>query len=247
MARGRLEDKVCVVTGGTRGIGRAIVERFGEEGAVVAAVGLESPEPPDWALADPSRYLRLAFDVSDGTAVRQGVLAIKRTFGSISVLVNCAGVERNELIAAIDEDAMRRTFEVNAFGTILMTQYASRVMRQKGRGGSIINISSGVALRGNAGQSVYSASKGAVVSFTRSAAKELARDQIRVNSVAPGLTDTAMMQQADPEALESRLRSIPLGRLTDPKDVADACLFLASDESSYITGQIIQVDGAAIL
>ena len=128
-----------------------------------------------------------------------------------------------------------------------MLQLVSRVMGRQERGGSIVNIASMVGLRGNRGQLVYSATKGAVISLTKSAAKELAPKKIRVNAVAPGLTNTAMMQQADPEKLRSRIANICMGRLAEPGDIAGACLFLLSDLSSYVSGQVLPVDGCTIM
>lgn len=244
-----LEDKVSVITGGTRGIGKAIVEAFLREGASVCVTGRSKPGGfEEWAERNSleSRIEFLKFDVADSASVRKALLEMKKRFGRIDVLVNNAGVEYNELIGMIDEGHMHTTFETNVFGTILMTQYASRMMKAR-KAGSIVNISSGVGIKGNAGQSVYAASKGAVNSFTKSAAKELARDGIRVNAVAPGLTDTHMLDKTNEDAIAARIAGIPVGRLARPEEIAEACVFLASDRSSYITGQILAVDGCSIM
>lgn len=189
----------------------------------------------------------LYFDVSDEKAVKNGILQIKRSCGHIDGLVNNAGLEFNELIGMISHDNMERMFSVNVYGTINMLQIVSRIMGRQQSGGSIVNITSMTALRGNKGQLVYSATKGAVISLTKSAAKELAEKKIRVNAIAPGLTNTDMMQQADPEKLQGRINNICMGKLAEPEDIANACLFMVSDLSSYISGQILAVDGCTIM
>jgi 3-oxoacyl-[acyl-carrier protein] reductase len=161
--------------------------------------------------------------------------------------VNNAGVEFNELIGMINRDHMRMMFDVNVFGTVNMLEIVSRIMGRQENGGSIVNIASMTALRGNRGQMIYSATKGAVISLTKSAAKELAPKKIRVNAIAPGLTNTAMMQQADPEKLQSRINNICMGRLAQPEDIAGACMFMLSDLSAYVSGQILAVDGCTIM
>lgn len=241
-----LKDKVCVVTGGTRGIGQEIALLFASEGAKVITTG-RSSESPDWILnTNVKNLFYKGFDVSDSSMVSKTLLEIKKEYGSLNVLVNNAGIEFNELIGAINEEHMYSMFSANVFGTILMTQYASRIMRQKKVSGSIINISSGVGVTGSPGQAVYSATKGAVIAFTKSAAKELAPYSIRVNSVAPGLTNTEMIKQVSREALDKRIARIAIGRIAEPIEIANAVLFLASDKSSYITGQVLQVDGCSI-
>ena len=243
------DGKVCVVTGGTRGIGRAVSLEFARQGAHVIATCLN--ESPDLSWVDQedcgARIEVMPFDVSDSSAVRASLMSVKKRFGALDVVVNNAGIERNELIGMIDEFAMRRTFEINVFGTIIMTQYAARIMRQLKTSGSIVNVSSVVGLKGNAGQAVYSASKGAVISFTKSAAKELALYGIRVNAVAPGVTETEMALQARSDLIEQRARSTALQRLAKPEEVAQACAFLASENASYITGHILSVDGGAMM
>lgn len=246
-----LKGKVCVVTGGSRGIGKAIAQVFAQNGAIVYAIATKEGSVEEWS-EDFNRELSgevrsLYFDISDETACRSAVLQIKKACGHIDGLVNNAAVEFNELIGMINRDNMEKMFSVNVYGTINMIQLVSRIMGRQETGGSIVNIASMTALRGNKGQLVYSATKGAVISLTKSAAKELADKKIRVNAIAPGLTNTDMMKQADPEKLQSRINNICMGRLAEPEDIANACLFMISDLSAYISGQVLAVDGCTIM
>lgn len=244
-----LKNKVCIVTGSVRGIGRAIAELYADEGADVIVNGPRPGSADEW-MQNSERRDRLHpcyFDITDPAAVRQSIMSIRKQFGRIDVLVNNAGVEFNELIGMISRDNMEKMFRVNVYGTIEMIQAVSRIMGRNENGGSIINISSMVGIRGNAGQLVYSATKGAVIALTKSAAKELAPKGIRVNSIAPGLTQTEMMDQADLDKLQGRISNIRMGRIAQPADIAGACLMLASDYAGYISGQIIPVDGCTIM
>lgn len=246
-----LTGKVCIVTGGSRGIGKAIAQVFAENGAVVYAIATHKGSVEDWSekfnKGVKGEIRSLYFDISDERAARDGVMQIKRSCGHIDGLVNNAGVEFNELIGMISRDNTEKMFSVNVYGTINMLQMVSRIMGRQENGGSIVNITSMTALRGNKGQLVYSATKGAVISLTKSAAKELAEKKIRVNAIAPGLTNTDMMKQADPEKLKSRIDNICMGRLAEPEDIAKACLFMISDLSAYVSGQILAVDGCTIM
>lgn len=244
-----LKNKVCIVTGSARGIGKEIALLFASEGAEVVVNGTRPGSADTWISKSEQRD-RLHpyyFDISNPAAVRQNVMSIKKQFGHIDVLVNNAGVEFNELIGMISRENMEKMFRVNVYGTIEMIQAVSRVMGRNENGGSIINISSMVGLRGNPGQLVYSATKGAVIALTKSAAKELAPKKIRVNSIAPGLTQTEMMEQADIEKLQGRISNICMGRIAQPSDIAGGCLLLASDYAGYISGQILPVDGCTIM
>lgn len=238
------------MTGGSRGIGAAICKLFAEEGARVVSIA-KTEKRPDWLCdGDADAFNNIEYrscDVTDPRAVRSLLTDMKQQHGTVDVLVNNAGIEFDGLLAATSEDQMRAMFEVNVFGTVFMTQYAVRIMQQRKTEGSIVNISSGVGVTGHAGQSVYAATKGAVISFTKSAAKELAPLGIRVNSVAPGLTDTGMLANTDERDIAKRIAAIPFGRLARPDEIAQACLFLASDEASYISGQVLQVDGSAVI
>lgn len=244
-----LKNKVCIVTGSTRGIGKEIACLFASQGAEVVVNGTRVGSAEQWI--DESEYAsRLHpyyFDISDPSEVRQNVMAVKRQFGHIDILVNNAAVEFNELIGMISRENMEKMFRVNVYGAIEMLQAVSRIMARNENGGSIINISSMVGLRGNLGQLVYSATKGAIIALTKSAAKELAPKKIRVNSIAPGLTQTEMMEQADIEKLQRRISNICMGRIAQPSDIAGGCLLLASDYSEYISGQILPVDGCTIM
>lgn len=246
-----LENKVVIVTGAGRGIGQAMAELFAENGAVVYANDVREGTVEEWCGSvneSASGEIRpLYFDITDDQEVKAAVMQVKKACGHIDGLVNNAGVEFNELIGMIDRKHMRMMFDVNVFGTVNMLEIVSRVMGRQEKGGSIVNIASMTALRGNRGQMIYSATKGAVISLTKSAAKELADKKIRVNAIAPGLTNTAMMQQADPEKLKSRIDNICMGRLAEPEDIAGACMFMLSDLSEYVSGQILAVDGCTIM
>ncbi len=244
-----LKDKVCIITGAARGIGMEIARLFASEGAWVVVNDARQGSADGW-IADSELSERLFacyFDITDPIAVQQNVMAIKKKYGHIDVLVNNAGVEFNELIGMISRENMEKMFNVNVFGTIEMIQAVSRIMARNENGGSIINISSMVGLRGNPGQLVYSATKGAVIALTKSAAKELAPRKIRVNSIAPGLTQTKMMEQADLEKLQGRIANIRMGRIAQPGDIAGGCLLLACDYAGYISGQVLPVDGCTIM
>ncbi|MDO4943095.1 MAG: SDR family oxidoreductase [Lachnospiraceae bacterium] len=246
---GLLAGKVCIVTGSARGIGKEIAILFAEEGAEVVVNSSHEGNADAWISEHELKdHLHpYYFDISDSASVRKNVMAIKKQFGHIDVLVNNAGVEFNELIGMISHENMEKMFNVNVFGTIEMLQIVSRVMERNENGGSIINISSMVGMRGNRGQLVYSATKGAVIALTKSAAKELAPKNIRVNSIAPGITQTAMMEQADLDKLEGRINNICMGRIAQPRDIAGGCLLLASDYAGYISGQVLAVDGCTIM
>lgn len=244
-----LKDKVCIVTGSARGIGQEIATLFAQEGAQVIVNDAREGSADAWIAESPlkDRLTAMYFDITDEAAVKENIMAIKKQFGRIDVLVNNAGVEFNELLGMISRQNMEKMFNVNVFGMINMIQVVSRIMSRNENGGSIINISSMVGLRGNPGQLVYSATKGAVIALTKSAAKELASKKIRVNSIAPGITQTAMMEQADIEKLQGRINNICMGRIAQPRDIAGGCLLLACDYAGYISGQVLPVDGCTIM
>lgn len=246
-----LKNKVCIITGAGRGIGQAIAKLFAENGALVYANDRREGCADEWIEECEGVYegsiKPIYFDITDESQVKANIQRIKKEAGRIDVLVNNAGVEFNELIGMISQEHMDTMFRVNVFGTINMLQFVSRVMGRQPEGGSIINISSMVGLRGNRGQLVYSATKGAVIALTKSAAKELAPKKIRVNSIAPGLTMTKMMEQTDQSKFQSRIDNICMGRLAEPLDIAKGCLLMASDLAGYISGQVLPVDGCTIM
>lgn len=244
-----LTNKVCIITGAGRGIGKEIAILFASEGAFVIANVRRQGAADQWISDSPvgERIEEMCFDITDAKACNSAVLNIKKKYGRIDILVNNAGVEFNELIGMIDHENMEKMFSVNVYGMINMIQIVSRVMSRNPNGGSIINISSMVGLRGNAGQLAYSATKGAVIALTKSAAKELACKKIRVNSIAPGITQTEMMEQAELEKIQKRIDNICLGRIAQPKDIAGGCLLLACDYANYISGQVLSVDGMTIM
>lgn len=246
-----LKEKVCIVTGGSRGIGKAIAQVFASNGAIVYATATKEHSVDDWAgdfnNSVSGEIRSLYFDVSNEQMARNAIIHIHKECGHIDGLVNNAGLEFNELIGMINQKNMERMFSVNVYGAINMIQLVSRIMGRQKNGGSIVNITSLTALRGNKGQLVYSATKGAVISLTKSAAKELAEKKIRVNAIAPGLTNTDMMKNADLDVLKHRINNIGMKRLAEPEDIANACMFMISDLSDYISGQVLAVDGCSII
>lgn len=246
-----LENKVCIITGAAQGIGHAIAEKFAADGAIVYACDMKEGTMDFWAEVCGIKYntkvVPLYFDVTDASAVKNAFMSAFKTEGRIDALVNNAGVVFNKKIGMIMRPETELMFRVNVIAVIEMVQLVSRLMARNG-GGSIVNIASVTAVLGSAGQSAYSATKGAIISFTKSAAKELAPSGIRVNAVAPGIVKTerfAELYEESGDKIDARISKIALGRLGTPEDVADACAFLASNRASYISGQILGVDGCA--
>lgn len=246
-----LEKKVCIITGAAQGIGRAIAEQFAADGAIVYACDMKEGAMDEWATECAEKYqtkiVPLYFDVTDAAAVKTAFMSTFKAEGRIDVLVNNAGVVFNKKIGMILRPETELMFRVNVIAVIEMVQLVSRLMQRNG-GGSIVNIASVTAVLGSPGQSAYSATKGAIISFTKSAAKELASLGIRVNAVAPGIVKTerfAELYEQSGEKIDARIQRIALGRLGTPEDIANACSFLASNRASYISGQILGVDGCA--
>ncbi len=237
-----LEGKVAIVTGCSRGIGRAIMDTFSGNGAVVYAVDLVEGSMDD---AASDRVFPCYFDITDTKAIISLVQRVKKEQGKIDILVNNAGIMQDALISMVTDAQIQKTFEVNVFAMMHFIQYVSKVMRRQ-KSGSIVNAASIMGLSGNYAQMVYAASKGAVIALTKSAAKELAQDGIRVNAVAPGTINTALLQNTPEETLNQIKSRIYFGELGTPEEVANAYLFLASDLSSYISGQVLGVDGMMI-
>ena len=236
-----LENKICIITGAAQGIGREIARRFAEDGAVVYACDRQE------FTSDNERIYPLVLDVTDAAAVKAAMMQVFKAEGRIDVLVNNAGVVFNRKIGMITREETELMFRINVIAVLELIQLVSRLMARNG-GGSIVNIASVTAVLGSPGQVAYSATKGAVIALTKSAAKELASQGIRVNAVAPGIVMTerfAELYEANGEKIDERISRIALGRLGTPEDIANACSFLASDRASYISGHILGVDGCA--
>ena len=243
-----LEGKVAVVTGGTRGIGLAIVKAFLEEGAKVALFGSRQ-ETVDKALNElkaenaEAPVIGLAPDLSDVVAVEKAMAEVKNYFGKLDILINNAGVSARESIYTYDPANFDKVMNLNVNSVFYCSKAVAPIMKEQG-GGAIVNTSSMVSLYGQAAGCAYPASKFAVNGLTKSLARELGKDNIRVNAVLPGVTRTDMVAALPPEMVARVSASIPLGRVGEPEEVANAFVFLASDKASYITGAILSVDGA---
>ena len=241
-----LENKTALITGCGRGIGRAMAELFVREGAAVYAVARAEGCLDEAAEAAGGALTPLYFDVRDKDAVKQCVLRIRKERGRLDILLNNAGVMKDDLLEMVTDAVMTETFETNVFAPVHVTQMAVKLMKRQ-KSGSIINVSSIVGLRGSAGQTVYAASKGAVAALTKTWARELVADGIRVNGLAPGKIDTDMFRSIGEARVAEGIREVGMGRLGRPEEVAAAALFLASDLSSYVTGEILGVNGGWFL
>ncbi len=244
----RLKGKVCVVTGGARGIGRGIVEAFAREGAErVWALDLNDADFPALQKSFPA-VTGAAVDVTDSAAVGALVERIRGESGRVDVLVNNAGITRDALIQKMTDADWDAVINVNLKGVFIMTRAVAPLMMEAGKG-AIVSISSVVGLDGNIGQTNYAATKGGVVSMTKGWAREFARKgaKVRVNAVSPGYTRTPMIASVPEKVLEPIIARTPLGRLAEITDIAHAVLFLSCDESEFITGQVLRVDGGLVL
>ena len=241
-----LTDRVALVTGSTRGIGRAIAEALAAAGARVAVVGRDLPRAERAATEIGRGAKGFACDVSDTAAVSALVTDVEASFGAIDILVNNAGLTKDNLIMRLKDEDWDTVIDANLRGAFASIRAASRGMMKR-RSGRIINISSVVGVIGNRGQANYAASKAGLIGLTNSVAKELASRNIQCNAVAPGFIATDMTAALGDEQRQALERQIPLERLGSPADIASAVVFLASDHAAYITGQVLVVDGGMVM
>jgi len=246
-----LEGRVALITGSTRGIGWAIARALASQGAMIILNGCSDGEFLQQRVSELRQEFSLEAtgwmgDAGDPAQVKECYATIFKNYKRLDILVNNAGILEDSLLGMVSEDSIERTFHTNVQSVILNMQYASRLMTRN-KSGAIVNISSIMGRFGNSGLVVYSASKAAVIGATLSAAKELAASNIRVNAVAPGFIDTDLVRSLPTNKFEERLQSIKMGRIGTPEDVARAVLYLSSDLSTYVTGQVLGVDGGMLI
>ena len=245
----KLDGRVALITGGARGIGKSIARRYISEGADIALCDVKLDDAQISALELSSKggnakaYL---MNVADDASVDEAVKNVMDEFGRIDILINNAGITRDTLMLRMKQDDWNAVMSVNLTGTFNVSKSVVRFM-VKARFGRIINIASVVGVIGNAGQANYSASKAGIIGLTKTMAKEFASRDITVNAIAPGFIRTEMTEHLPEEAKEAFLKVIPLNRPGTPEDVAGTAVFLASDDASYITGQVICVDGGMVM
>src|SRR5690554_1654209 len=244
-----LEGKVAVITGGSRGIGKGIVETFVKNGAHVAFTYNSSSAAADQIVEDLSSYgvtvKAYQSNAADFEQAQELVDAVLKDFETIDILINNAGITKDNLLMRMSEADFDSVIEVNLKSVFNMTKAVQRTMLKQ-RKGSIINMSSVVGLKGNAGQANYAASKAGIVGFSKSVALELGSRDIRCNAIAPGFIETEMTGKLDEATVQGWRNAIPLKRGGTPEDVANACVFLASSLSAYVTGQVLNVDGGML-
>ncbi len=241
-----LEGKVALVTGGSRGIGRAVAETLAKAGAHVVITYRSNSAAAEETIAAieaaGGKAEAVSFDVASAEVAEETVRGIAKRIGRLDILVNNAGIARDQLLLRVKEEEITDTFATNVAGAIWCAKAAIRPM-MKAKSGRIINLSSVVAEAGNPGQAVYSASKAALLGLTKTLAREYAKRGVTVNAVAPGYIDTDMTSGLPEAATQAIVEQTPLGRVGRPEEVAAAVLFLASDEAAYITGQVLRVNG----
>jgi 3-oxoacyl-[acyl-carrier protein] reductase len=244
-----LQNKVVLVTGASRGIGRAIATKMAQQGANVAFTYLSSVEKGEALVAELEAFggkvKGYRSDASDYKQAEELMASVVADFGTIDVLINNAGITKDGLLMRMSEEQWDSVIQVNLKSVFNLTKAATKPM-MKAKSGSIINLTSVVGIRGNAGQANYAASKAGIIGFTKSVALELGSRNIRSNAIAPGFIETEMTGELNADATAEWTKSIPLKRGGQPEEVADACVFLASDMSKYITGQVLQVDGGML-
>lgn len=245
-----MKNKNVLITGASRGIGKAIAEEFAKAGANVAFTYLSSVEKGTALETELSAFgtkiKGYRSDASDYTAAEELINQVVTDFGSIEVLINNAGITKDTLLMRMSEEQWDDVLRINLKSIFNLTKAATKPM-MRAKTGSIINISSVVGLMGNAGQANYAASKAGMIGFSKSIAKELGSRNIRCNVVAPGFIETEMTGELNEEQLKEWTKSIPLKRAGQGKDIANACIFLGSDNSAYITGQVLVVDGGMLM
>ena len=244
-----LEGKTAIITGGSRGIGKAIVEKFVKQGANVAFTYSSSS---DAAKAIENKLstnnVKVKSYKSDASNFEEAQLlaaSVLEEFGSIDILINNAGITKDNLLMRMSEEDFDRVIQVNLKSVFNMTKAVQRTMLKQ-RKGSIINMSSVIGVKGNAGQSNYAASKAGIIGFTKSMAIELGSRNIRSNAIAPGFIITEMTEELGKETIKQYFEAIPLKRGGTPEEIANTCVFLGSDMSSYLTGQVLNVDGGML-
>jgi len=244
---GLLTGKIALVTGASKGIGRAIATKFAQEGAQVAFTYLSSVEKGLALEAELAahgiRAKGYRSDASDFKAAEELVNAVVADFGTLDILVNNAGITRDNLLMRMTEESWDEIMNINLKSCFNTVKAATRVM-MKAKSGSIINMTSVVGVKGNSGQANYAASKAGIIGFTKSVALELGSRNIRCNAVAPGFIETEMTEALDEKTVQGWRDAIPMKRGGQPQEIADACVFLGSDMSSYISGQVLHVNGA---